>query len=75
LTDQLTSADDETTKGAGYIFEEKGKLLRPKFAMILARAIVGDDINPELEEKVKTWSAVIEMIHNSSLLQVLPDRN
>lgn len=57
-------------QAAGYIFEEKGKLIRPKFALVLARALLGDNISAEHEDKVKTWSAVIEMIHNSSLLQV-----
>jgi geranylgeranyl pyrophosphate synthase len=39
--------------------------------MILAKAIAGDRMTSDLEDKVKTWSAVIEMIHNSSLLQVI----
>lgn len=55
---------------AGYIFEQEGKLLRPKFAMVLARALLNDRLNDELIDKIKRWSAVIEMIHNSSLLQV-----
>lgn len=56
---------------AGYIFEQQGKLLRPKFAFVLAKAIRGDALSEEDVLKVKKWSAVIEMIHNSSLLQVM----
>jgi hypothetical protein len=57
---------------AAYIFENQGKLLRPKFSYLLAAKLTGEAGSEfeETMEKVKIWSAVIEMIHNSSLLQV-----
>ena len=56
---------------AGYIFEQEGKLLRPKFSLLLGEALFAHSRKPrdELVRKVKAWSAMVEMIHNSSLLQ------
>lgn len=56
---------------AGYIFEQEGKLLRPKFALLLGQSLSGGarESDEQVAEKVKAWSAMVEMIHNSSLLQ------
>jgi geranylgeranyl pyrophosphate synthase len=67
---KLQSHDKDIQAQATYIFENQGKLLRPKFALLLAKALLGseNDTSDKLY-KVKVWSAVVEIIHNSSLLQ------
>lgn len=53
------------------MFGQEGKLLRPKFAFLLA-SVISEQLFAQgspVTEKVKAWCAVVEMIHNSSLLQ------
>ena len=68
----MQSDNEGVTDLASYIFQLEGKLLRPKFGMLLGYGLIPKEERGREEEildKIKTWSAVIEMIHNSSLLQ------